>query len=138
MVGLKKLDNTDKLLYITGLIAIALSALYFVLSNYFTIQTSCLFRKLLGLYCPLCGGTRAVILLIEGKFLKSFFYNPIVLYSVLLGGVYMSINTVAIFCKQVTVFEFRDIYGYIFLTLMILNFIVKNFMILVNGIYVLG
>jgi hypothetical protein len=138
MVDLKKLDITDRILYIIGIIAIILSVIYFVLSNYFTIQTSCLFRKLFGLYCPLCGGTRAAILLKHGKILKSLFYNPLVLYTALLGGVYMSINTMAIFCKRVKVFEFRDIYGYIFLAVMLLNFIAKNSMILFKGIYVLG
>lgn len=33
----------------------------------------CLFHAVTGLYCPGCGGTRAVQVLFEGKFLLSFF-----------------------------------------------------------------
>ncbi len=40
----------------------------------------CLFHAVTGLYCPGCGGTRAVQVLFEGKFLLSFFYHPIVPY----------------------------------------------------------
>jgi hypothetical protein len=137
---MQRLDVVDKITYLTGITVALISIFYFVLTEKFgvNIESACLFRKLFGLYCPLCGGTRAVILLRHGKILKSLFYNPLVLYTVLLGGVYMSINTLAIFCERVKVFEFRDIYGYIFLAVMLLNFIAKNIMILFKGIYVLG
>ena len=46
----------------------------------------CLMRTVLGLYCPGCGGTRAVILLLEGHPIRSFFYHPVVLYAAVLGG----------------------------------------------------
>lgn len=38
----------------------------------------CLFRRLTGLYCPGCGGTRAVIAFIHGRFILSARYNPAV------------------------------------------------------------
>lgn len=40
----------------------------------------CLFHLLTGLYCPGCGGTRAVRLLLKGKLIKSFCYHPFVPY----------------------------------------------------------
>ena len=43
----------------------------------------CAFHELTGLYCPGCGGTRAVRFLVRGNIEKSFIYNPVVLYTVI-------------------------------------------------------
>lgn len=43
---------------------------------------SCGLRELLGIYCPGCGGTRALIALFQGHFLLSLFCNP----AIILGG----------------------------------------------------
>lgn len=41
----------------------------------------CLFHLLTGFYCPGCGGTRAIRLLLRGQFLKSMQYHPFVPYA---------------------------------------------------------
>lgn len=46
----------------------------------------CLFYRATGIYCPGCGGTRAVKYLLEGKLLKSLWYHPLVGYVVLTVG----------------------------------------------------
>ena len=43
----------------------------------------CAFHEFTGLYCPGCGGTRAVRFLVRGNIWKSFIYNPTVLYTVI-------------------------------------------------------
>ena len=40
----------------------------------------CLFHFFTGFYCPGCGGTRAVRLLLKGDLAGSFQYHPFVLY----------------------------------------------------------
>lgn len=40
----------------------------------------CIFHKVTGLYCPGCGGTRAVILFFRGEWLRSIMYHPMVMY----------------------------------------------------------
>lgn len=42
----------------------------------------CVFQSLTGLYCPGCGGTRAVRSLLKGDLLMSFKYHPLVLYTI--------------------------------------------------------
>jgi hypothetical protein len=136
---MRRFDTVDKIVYITGIITILIIITYFVLTEKlgFNIESACLFKKLFGLYCPLCGGTRATVLLRHGKILMSLFYNPLVIYTTALGSVYMTINTAAVFFKRIKIFEFKDIYGYIFLVIMFMNFIIKNIMVIFYGVYVL-
>lgn len=45
------------------------------------IGMPCAFHSLTGLYCPGCGGTRAVTELLYGDLRMSFQYHPLVLYT---------------------------------------------------------
>lgn len=45
------------------------------------IGMPCMFHTITGLYCPGCGGTRAVKQLLHGNLLMSFQYHPLVLYT---------------------------------------------------------
>ena len=47
----------------------------------------CLFRVFTGLYCPGCGGTRAVRALLSGQIIKSLYFHPFVLYMTVAAGV---------------------------------------------------
>lgn len=44
---------------------------------------ACFIRKICGLPCPGCGGTRAFYYLFQGNLLKSFQLNPTVIYGVM-------------------------------------------------------
>lgn len=41
--------------------------------------SKCWFYQNFHIYCPGCGGTRAVIALLHGQFLRSVYYHPVVL-----------------------------------------------------------
>lgn len=43
----------------------------------------CLFHLFTGFYCPGCGGTRAILLLLKGDVAGSIKYHPFVFYAVL-------------------------------------------------------
>lgn len=54
------------------------------------LHAPCVFHLLTGLYCPGCGGTRAVRYLLKGQLGNSVQYHPLVLYAavlMLMGGV---------------------------------------------------
>lgn len=99
---------------------------------------SCMFLKLTGLYCPGCGGTRAVVALLRGKIFTSFLYHPFVPYTALIGGWFMLSQTI----ERVTGgriligMKYRDIYVWVALVLVTVNFLLKNILVL-NGIDVL-
>ncbi len=46
-------------------------------------MTACAIRRMCGLPCPGCGGTRAFYYLFQGDFIKSFCLNPTVIYGIL-------------------------------------------------------
>ena len=42
--------------------------------------SSCVMHDLAGLYCPLCGGTRAMVAILQGRFWHSLCCNPLSMY----------------------------------------------------------
>lgn len=54
----------------------------------------CIFRRVTGMYCPGCGGTRAVVELLKGNILRSLWYHPVVVYTAGLYGWYLISNTI--------------------------------------------
>lgn len=67
-------------------IAVCICGLDVVLDS----MPGCAFYQKTGLYCAGCGGTRAVISLLHGKVIQSFFYHPAVLYFVVNYVIFMS------------------------------------------------
>lgn len=88
----------------------------------------CLFHAVTGLYCPGCGGTRAVQVLFEGKFLLSFFYHPIVPYCAVLYLWFMISHTAErLSGKRLPVgMRYRNLYLYLALGIVVINIAVKD------------
>ena len=76
---------------LAGILFLALLRLLKIPLNY--ILLPCIFHKLTGLYCPGCGGTRAVYWLLKGNVAYSLHYHSIVLYGAVLYVWYLCINT---------------------------------------------
>lgn len=97
----------------------------------------CLFHTFTGLYCPGCGGTRAVSALLHGHVLQSFYYHPLVPYAAfavpafLLYVIYLKKRNRS--CSPV-VWKTLLFFG---LGILIVNFIVKNYLLLVCGLALL-
>lgn len=100
-----------------------------------------LFRKILfpcpvhfltGLYCPGCGGTRALLYLLHGDIKNSVIHHPAVLYLFCVGSVFMVSQTIARFhCGRTWAMRYKNCYLYILVGLYVLNFIWKNAALLV-------
>ncbi|MBQ4301356.1 MAG: DUF2752 domain-containing protein [Lachnospiraceae bacterium] len=106
--------------------------IFIQLANWLAHETQdhiCVFHELTGLYCPGCGGTRAVIALLSGHPWISFLYHPIVIYSVVaicytwLQFVYCKIRHVG--------FRFHNSILWIALIIVIANFIIKNLLLFI-------
>ena len=48
-----------------------------------------MFLLMTGLYCPGCGGTRALKAFLRGEFLTSFRYHPLILYCACVAMIFL-------------------------------------------------
>lgn len=139
----KELDNR-KFLYLLGFFAAAFVLLLRLsdgLSAFLgSLLLPCLFHSLTGLYCPGCGGTRSVELLLNGRILDSFRFHPIVPYFALLYLWFMVSTTAEYLSKgtwKVGLKPHRwQLYGALALT--VGNFLVKNLALVFFGCDLLG
>lgn len=95
----------------------------------------CLFHAMTGLYCPGCGGTRAVRALLRGDVLMSFQYHPLVPY--MAAVLALSLGRWLLF--RITknpgwLPGHRMRLVYIGVGIILANWIFKNYMLAVRGI----
>lgn len=130
-------DKIDAILYRIGLwtgcaivvLCLLIKVLHIDLNNFLI---PCVFHYVTGLYCPGCGGTRAVKALFQGKLLLSFLYHPFVLYSILIYSWYMVSNTIER-CANGKIkigMRYKNIYLWIGIILILVNWVVKNVILL--------
>lgn len=95
----------------------------------------CLIRTIFGIYCPGCGGTRAMKFLFHGEFIKSIYYHPLVAYMVGFIGLFIISHTLKHLTKgRIKGIHYKSIYCYIAIIILILNFIWKNYYFLIKGV----
>ena len=102
-------------------------------------EIPCLFHLFTGLYCPGCGGTRAVKALLLGRPLVSFLYHPLVLFCALLAlwfawSYFLYRRT----GKERYRPSFDNKYVYAAAILTAVNFIIKNVLLIFSGIDLLA
>lgn len=113
------------------LVAINLYQRGFRLESFLQIILPCVFRTLTGFYCPGCGGTRAVLELLHGNLFHSFYYHPIVLYTVVLYGWYLISNTIQWLSREKYLWgsRYHRWYGIVAVIIVIGNWIIKNLLL---------
>lgn len=138
-------EKMDLYFYITGwivvvLIGVIVGIIYVCGTGWLEIVPPCAFHRITGWYCPGCGGTRAVFALCRGEIVRSFKFHPLVLYSVVCGGWFMISQSIQRISRNKLKIgmHFRDIYLWIALAIVIVNFIFKNMLLLIWGIKLLG
>ncbi len=90
-------------------------------------QAECLFWHFWRAYCPGCGGTRALLALMEGDILLSIWYHPLIMYCVALYVIYMITHTLEkLHVPHVRGMRFRVLYLYGALALLVVNCVIKN------------
>lgn len=134
--------KTDKRIdgqfYIAGWCCLLLAGCFYMAvsmtdAHILHLVPGCVFHYVTGLYCPGCGGTRAVLALMHGKLWRSFGFHPVVPYTACVGGWFMISQTIERITKgRVPVgMHFREIYLWIALVLVVANCLVKNIALLV-------
>lgn len=100
---------------------------------YEKLMVPCIFYSLSGLYCPGCGGTRAVSALLHGRILTSFVCHPLVSYTAILGVWFLISQSIErISGHRIKIgMKYRDIYIWAALGIVVVNFIVRNLLLVV-------
>ena len=139
---MKRKHTIEEILYYWGLalllpLIIGLPVLFqIILPNMPSFHKECVMLTITGIYCPGCGGTRAVIALFRGQFFKSFCYHPMVIYSAIIYLVYMITHTLErISFGRIKGVRFRPWYLYGALAILAVNFLIKNILKFCFGIF---
>ncbi|MCR5619278.1 MAG: DUF2752 domain-containing protein [Lachnospiraceae bacterium] len=126
---------SDRALFYIGLVAgILLAAGWIVYRMYFESFTpgECAFKRVTGLYCPGCGGTRAADALFSGHFIRAFIYHPFVPYCLVMWVLYEGSHLLEILhVPHIKGMKFRNAYMWTGLGILLVNWIVKNILLIV-------
>lgn len=120
----------DQLFYI-GLAAIPAAAVPYLLYRFLLQRilppVPCFFSAVFGIYCPGCGGTRALEALFQGKLLSALWYHPLIPYTAVIYSGFMATQGLhRMGVKKIRGWRFH--YWYLWTGIVIIagNFIVKN------------
>lgn len=135
--ALKVPANYDNGMYITGWCLMGCLAFYFLFSfitgyHITDKMLPCTLHTLTGLYCPGCGGTRAMISLFRGDLLHSFIYHPLVPYTAVICGWFMISQTIQRLSRNRLRIgmHYRDFWLWGALVIVAANFLLKNILLI--------
>lgn len=133
--------TTEDQLYTLGWSILALTAFAAVLLRLLHLSLTdlvpgCLLYRLTGLYCPGCGGTRALESLLGGHPIRSFLYHPAIDYVACVCGWFMISQTVqkATHGRIRIGMKYHDRYLWILLVILVLHCALRNVLKLFWGI----
>lgn len=138
-----EIPEERKLFFTSLIITVLFLGMFFFLRAVHVPIPPCYFRRLTGLYCPGCGGTRAWAALIHGQVFRSLVYHPVVPYAAAVYVAYVTRNLLALILKIHPVralparmrrhlqsgMVFRGSYLYLAVAIILVNWIVKNILL---------
>ncbi|MBR6704188.1 MAG: DUF2752 domain-containing protein [Lachnospiraceae bacterium] len=130
----RKIGEEDKALFPAACIFTGAAALMWLFAELFPAAVEwlrwkipCPIQALTGLYCPGCGGQRAVKAMLHGELLTSLYYHPAILPAALYLIVYLASQGLNRLSKsKIPALCFKSWHLYVFLGLLVLQWIVKN------------
>lgn len=124
-------NKVENELFRLGLVFLVAGAGIWTLYHYwiqrFLPQIPCFFSRVVGFYCPGCGGTRAVEALFHGRLLQALWYHPLVPYGAFIFGGFMLTQALArIGVRGIKGWRYHNWYLYVAIALILVNFLIKN------------
>lgn len=135
---MKKRVMTDREVYPAVWILVGVLALGYLIWRYVLgspAVSRCWVWEHWGVYCPGCGGTRAVIALAHGRLIESLYYHPAVPAATALGATYLLSQTVwRLRCRRGWVLRYDPRWPALLVGLFLVNCAVRNVLWLGFGI----
>ncbi|MCM1189109.1 MAG: DUF2752 domain-containing protein [bacterium] len=136
---MRKVKTLEDELFLIGLAAVPVAAAVFLpcvwLAGKFLPAGFCVFSTVFGMYCPGCGGTRALAALLHGRILLAVWYHPLVPYAaVMYLGFMVSQGLCRLSRGKIRGWKFHNWYLWVGVILICVNFIFKNILRLGFGI----
>lgn len=119
----------ERTLYRLGWMLLAFASVCLIIVHFTGfLSLPCLLYSTTGIYCPGCGGTRAVWNFLHGHWLRAFYYHPFVPYCGILFGWFMLSQTIERVSKGKLCIgmKYRNGYLYFGLFLVLANWIARN------------
>lgn len=120
--------------------AVLVMLIYMLLERYNILPSlPCGIHEIFHIYCPGCGGTRALFELLHGRILSSLYYNPAILLGAILILYYEIAVVVTIIKNNGKCYydqKCRLVYGY--LIVITLFTVIRDFMLIGMGIDMIG
>lgn len=134
--------SLEKTLTLVGYIALAVVlggyAVLFLFFRDYMGQETCFMRIAFHLYCPVCGGSHAVWELLHLHLIQSLYWHPAVLPAILITVPFLGLNTLCIMTRgKIPGMRYHDLYMVLVIAVMIINWIVKNILLVTQGIEML-
>lgn len=136
MISGKKAKTAEDMLFYIGLAAGILFAVVWpvFLKAAPYLSGGCRFLAVTGFYCPACGGTRAFNAILHGHLFQALCFNAAVPYAVLMYVLFMGSQTAERLMRgKIKIgLKYKNIYVYIGIAIMLLQWAVKNINIFLN------
>lgn len=132
--------NLERQLFILGLFlpiaGILLWSVYIKITPSLPLaMQTCLWDQWFGIYCPGCGGTRAIKSLLGGNILKAVWYHPLVVYGISIYLLFMVSHLISFLTSgRRRGLIFRAGYLYTAIGILVFNFLIKNLLRQIWGI----
>ena len=105
----------------------------FAMKRFGYFLSGCLFHDWLHLYCPACGGTRALEALLKFNFLESIRYNPLVLIFFLMFLYFYTKSWIRLKRGEERLLIIPKSFWTVCLVLAIVFFVTRNFLLIAFG-----
>ncbi len=134
---LRQMD-ADKCLFLLGNVMLVLGMVFGLLVKIGELELGtggdCMFRRITGMYCMGCGGTRATLAYLHGHILTSIKYNAFVAYGLTFFFFFMGSHYLRVLTKgRIEGLHFKLRYVIIGVVILTLHFIVRNIMLINYG-----
>ena len=116
------------------LTVLLLFPLYRALTSYITqFVAGCMLHDYLFIYCPLCGGTRAVESLLHLDVAAALRFNPFVVFVILLAVIFDIIALVRLLRGKARLFVFPEWGWIVLVAVMVAYLVLRNYLMIAHG-----